>query len=82
MTIPHAVEAKFGASKIMLFPARGSGVVAGSSARAIIEAAGIKDIAAKYLSGSKNSLNNARVVIKALQKLIVIPRATLKNKNK
>lgn len=80
MTIPHAVEAKVGSSKIMIFPARGSGIVAGSSARAVIEMAGIKDICAKYLSGSKNSLNNARVVVAALKKLIAMPRAELKGK--
>ena len=43
MTIPHAVEAKYASARIMLFPARGRGVVAGSSARAIIELAGIRD---------------------------------------
>lgn len=80
MTIPHAVEAKLGGSMIKMFPARGSGVVAGSSARSVIELAGIKDICAKYLSGSKNSLNNARVAVAALQKLIPVPRAVLKPK--
>ncbi len=80
MTIPHAVEAKWGSAMIKLFPAKGSGVVAGSSARAVIEMAGIKDICAKYLSGTKNKLNNARVAIAALEKLISMPRATLKTK--
>lgn len=80
MTIPHAVEAKVGSSRVMLFPARGSGIVAGSSARAVIEMAGIKDVCAKYISGSKNSLNNARVVVAALSKLITQSRATLKGK--
>ena len=61
----------------MLFPARGRGVVAGSSARAVIELAGIKDVCAKYLSGSKNSLNNARVAIDALKKLIKHSRMSL-----
>ncbi|MCX6716149.1 MAG: 30S ribosomal protein S5 [Candidatus Taylorbacteria bacterium] len=74
MTIPHAVEAKLGSARIKIFPARGSGVVAGSSARAVIELAGIKDVCAKILSGSKNRLNNARVAIEALNKLIKIPR--------
>ena len=80
MTIPHAVEAKWGSAMIKIFPAKGSGVVAGSSARAVIELAGIKDVCAKYLSGTKNKLNNARVAIAALQKLITIPRKTLKLK--
>ncbi|MEI8327800.1 MAG: 30S ribosomal protein S5 [Candidatus Taylorbacteria bacterium] len=74
MTIPHAVEAKYGSAMIKIFPARGSGVVAGSSARAVIELAGIKDICAKFLSGSKNRLNNARATIEALKKLSKSPR--------
>ena len=74
MTIPHAVEAKYGSAMIKIFPARGSGVVAGSSARAVIELAGIKDICAKFLSGSKNKLNNARATIEALKKLSKSPR--------
>ena len=74
MTIPHAIEAKLGSARIKIFPARGSGIVAGSSARAVIELAGIKDVCAKILSGSKNRLNNARVAIKALDSLVKIPR--------
>lgn len=75
MTIPHAVEAKLGSARIKIFPARGSGVVAGSSARAVIELAGIKDVCAKILSGSKNRLNNARVAVKALDQLVRVPKA-------
>ena len=77
MTIPHAVEAKLGSARIKIFPARGSGIVAGSSARAVIELAGIKDVCAKILSGSKNRLGNARVAIAALENLIKAPRASL-----
>jgi small subunit ribosomal protein S5 len=74
MTIPHAVEAKYASARIMVFPARGRGIVAGSSARAVIELAGIKDICAKFLSGSKNRLNNARAAVEALKKLSKNPR--------
>ncbi len=81
MTIPHAVEAKFSSARIKIFPARGRGVVAGSSARAVIELAGIKDVCAKILSGSKNRLNNARVAIMALDSLVKIPKADLRPKN-
>jgi small subunit ribosomal protein S5 len=81
MTIPHAVEAKFASARIMIFPARGRGVVAGSSARAVIELAGIKDVCAKFLSGSKNRLNNARVTIEALKKLSKVSRASLHGKS-
>lgn len=80
MTIPHAVEAKLGSARIKIFPARGSGIVAGSSARAVIELAGIKDVCAKILSGSKNRLNNARVAVAALERLITMPKASLVSK--
>ena len=66
MTIPHKVEAKYSSAMVMMMPARGRGVVAGSSMRNVIELAGIKDICAKLLSGSKNRLNIARATIKAL----------------
>lgn len=81
MTIPHAVEAKYGSARIKIFPARGRGIVAGSSARAVIELAGIKDVCAKFLSGSKNRLNNARAAVEALKQLTPVGRAAL-NQNK
>jgi small subunit ribosomal protein S5 len=80
MTIPHAVEAKYASARIIMFPAKGRGVVAGSSARAVIELAGIKDICVKFISGSKNRLNNARAAIEALKKLSKMSRATLQGK--
>lgn len=81
MTIPHAVEAKYGSAVIKIFPARGSGVVAGSSARAVIELCGIKDVCAKFISGSKNRLNNARAAVEALKKLSKVPRSALIKKD-
>ncbi|MBU6426766.1 30S ribosomal protein S5 [Patescibacteria group bacterium] len=77
MTIPHAVEAKYSSGRIMLFPARGSGVVAGSSARTVIEMAGIKDICAKIMSGSKNKVNIAKATVEALNSLIKMPRTMI-----
>lgn len=77
MTIPHAVEGKYSSAKIKIFPARGSGVVAGSSARSIIELAGIKDVCAKYMSGSKNRLNNAKATIEALKQISKLSRKAL-----
>jgi len=71
MTIPHEVEAKYGASVINLRPAVGRGLVAGSSVRNVLDLAGIKDTGAKVLSRSKNKLNNARATIDALKKLKV-----------
>ena len=69
MMIPHEVKAKESSSTVMIMPAKGRGMVAGSSARNVLELAGIKDVRAKILSGSKNKLNNARATIKALQQL-------------
>jgi len=80
MTIPHATEAKFGSARIMVFPARGSGIVAGSSARTVIELAGVRDICAKIMSGSKNKVNIARAVILALDNLSKINRRTLQGR--
>ncbi len=82
MSIPHAIEGKYASSRIMIFPAKGRGVVAGSSARVVIELAGIKDVCAKYMSGSKNKINNAKVAIEALSRLIKVPRNVLVANNK
>ena len=68
-TIPLDVEVKYNASRMLLRPAsEGTGVIAGGSARPIIELAGIKDILTKSL-GSNNSANVVRATIKALSLL-------------
>nr|YP_010851077.1 ribosomal protein S5 [Aphanocladia stichidiosa]WGH13988.1 ribosomal protein S5 [Aphanocladia stichidiosa] len=68
-SIPHPINGISGAAKIMLRPsATGSGVIAGGSARTVLELAGIKNILAKQL-GSNNTLNNARAVLNALNNL-------------
>jgi len=68
-TIPHAANGRFGAAKLILRPsAPGSGVIAGSSIRIVLELAGIKNILSKQL-GSKNMLNNARATINGLSTL-------------
>lgn len=69
MSIPHDVEAKHAASHVRIMPARGKGILAGSSVRTVLELAGLKEVGAKLFSRSKNSANNAYVAIKALKKL-------------
>lgn len=69
-TIPYEVEAKFGASRVLLQPRpRGRGLIAGGAVRVICERAGISNISAKFLSKTKNKLNNAKATMKALQML-------------
>lgn len=69
-TIPHAVEASFGASRVVLKPQlKGRGLVAGGVTRIIAEKAGIKNISAKTISKSRNKLNNAMATLAALKKL-------------
>lgn len=69
MSIPHDVEAKFASAIIEIRPAPNRGIVAGSAVKLVLELAGVKDITAKILSGSKNKLNIARATIKALSQL-------------
>jgi len=69
-TIPHQVEAKYGAAKVILKPQKkGRGVIAGGTVRVICNLAGIKNISSKILGRTKNKLNNALATIEALKKL-------------
>lgn len=71
-TITHSVKAIYGASDILIKPSPpGSGVIAGSSIRTVLEMAGIRNVLAKQI-GSNNLLNNARATIKALKQLKTI----------
>jgi small subunit ribosomal protein S5 len=68
-TIPHDQLSKEGAAKVLIKPAaHGTGVIAGGSMRAVLEAAGITDILAKNL-GSANPVNVVKATIKALATL-------------
>jgi small subunit ribosomal protein S5 len=66
MSIPHDVKAKYCSGVVLIIPAKGRGVSAGSALKNVIELAGIKDVTAKILSSSKNKLNIARAAISAL----------------
>lgn len=66
MSIPHEVQAKYCSGVVKMMPAKGRGIIAGSAVRDIIILAGLKDVNAKILSGSKNKLNIAQATIKAL----------------
>lgn len=68
-TIPHEVEAHFGASKVLLKPAKpGTGLIAGAGVRAVVELLGISDIVSKA-HGSTNPLNLIKAAMAALGKL-------------
>lgn len=69
MSIPHEVQAKYCSGIVKMMPAKGRGIIAGSAVRDIIILAGLKDVNAKILSGSKNKLNIAQATIKALMTL-------------
>lgn len=68
-TITHEIRVKLGAAQIMLKPApAGSGVIAGGAVRAVVSAAGIKDISSKVM-GTKNQASNVYATLDALKRL-------------
>lgn len=68
-TLPHEVIGKFNSTKVLMKPAaEGTGVIAGSAAREILELVGVHNVLTKVM-GSKNKINVARATIEGLKEL-------------
>ena len=80
-TLFHAVKAGHGAARVFMQPAsEGTGVIAGGAMRAVLEAAGVKNILAKAV-GSRNPINLVRATIKGLQ-VVQSPRQVAAKRGK
>ncbi|MDR2443113.1 MAG: 30S ribosomal protein S5 [Deltaproteobacteria bacterium] len=78
-TVPHQMIGNAGSGSVLLKPAaKGTGVIAGGSVRAVVEAAGVKDILTKVL-GSNNPHNVVRATMDALRKM-KLPKTVAKDR--
>ena len=82
-TVPHKNLGVFGAGRVLIMPAaQDTGVIAGSSARTVLEAAGIKDVRAKSI-GSANTVNVAYATLEGLRNMMTLDKAAkLRGKTK
>jgi len=82
-SIPFPIRFKYGASKILLKPAPpGSGIIAGGSVRAVLDAAGVRDVSSKVM-GTNNPITNIYATIEALRSMneyVMVRGITLKTK--
>lgn len=81
-TIPHSIQVKFKASKVLIKPAsEGTGIIAGGPIRKIMDVAGVKNVLGKSL-GSSNRLNSTKAAYLALSKLRVRPELEKKEQER
>ncbi|MEK7575285.1 MAG: 30S ribosomal protein S5 [Patescibacteria group bacterium] len=74
-SIPYEVRTKFSSARVLVMPAPRRGIIAGSALRDVLELGGVKDVAGKIFSGSKNKLNIARATVKALSEFASTSKA-------
>ncbi len=80
-SIPYEVRVKYSSARVMVMPARGRGLIAGSALRDVLELGGIRDVAGKIFSGSKNKLNIARATVEALREFSAPQSSQTQNTN-